>query len=508
MEYELLKKSLGAAYTLLDTVSEQPVDADLTLPDYCPDIERILRCSLIPRIYLSNISGDRLVVEGGATVRMIYTDSEKGCIRSFEYSSPFSESFPLKDSPDDCAVYVDTKPEYMNCRALSPRKLSIHGAFSLYARVVAEKPLTYYDCEDDGLQVDREDITASELSGVCRDMFSVREDISMSGRPEATAFITHSLTAKMTEMKAIGSKIMLTAEMKLELMYLSGRDGVPELMSCSFPISRIVDCDGADEDSVIDPRLDVMTYDLSLSGDALDASDVLTVDAKLCFNALCYNETDISVIRDAFAVDRETEVKTEQFFCKKKTLCLSFSDITKAAVSVDGDSITKVIDISSKRITVSAAISGGAPLLSSKMDIAMIYENSSGETKSVERSIDFDYNPSVDDIDSIESVTDFVDSLSYRIVDERTVELRAEICYRMTVSKDMSRSVVTAVSADDDAEPISPDGRLILCYADKGERVWDISKRYRSRPSDIMDENDLSSDILDEDTMLLIPVNG
>ena len=35
---------------LLDTVAEQLADVDLTLPDYCPDIEKILKCTLVPKI--------------------------------------------------------------------------------------------------------------------------------------------------------------------------------------------------------------------------------------------------------------------------------------------------------------------------------------------------------------------------------------------------------------------------------------------------------------------------
>ena len=41
MEYHLTKKSINTVRCALDTAVEQAVDIDLTLPDYCPDIERI-----------------------------------------------------------------------------------------------------------------------------------------------------------------------------------------------------------------------------------------------------------------------------------------------------------------------------------------------------------------------------------------------------------------------------------------------------------------------------------
>ena len=57
MDYHLKKQTLPQVRYVLDTAVEQAVDIDLTLPDYCPDIERILSCSLEPGIYMANVIG-------------------------------------------------------------------------------------------------------------------------------------------------------------------------------------------------------------------------------------------------------------------------------------------------------------------------------------------------------------------------------------------------------------------------------------------------------------------
>lgn len=506
MEYNLCKKSMSTVFPLLDTVSEQPVDLDLTLPDYCPDIERILRCTLIPKVYLSNVSGDRLTVEGAACVRIVYFDGEKGSLRSFEHTALFSESFALKDSPADCCVYVDTKPEYLNCRALSPRKLSLHGAFSLYARAAVKQPLVYYGYEDeDDLQVRTGSLPVSQLSGLCCDMFGVTEDIPMSGRPGVSAFIGYRCEARITELRAIGGKILLTAEGSLELMYLSDHAGNDiEYMTHSFPISRVIDCAGADESAVIEARLDLMSYDLKLNDDALDGSGVLALDLKLCFNALCWHESEIALIDDVFSTQREVQARMEPFNCRCGVRRLDFTDTAKSVIAFDGEQIRQVIRVGAEQIAVSAAISGGAPLLSSKLTVGIVYVNGDGEIRWVDRDIAFDYNPTADGYDCIDCVTADIYSLSYRIIDDRSLELRAEIGYHMTVSRRVSRQTVASVSTDDNAEAYTGSDALILYYADKGEDIWQIAKRYHSRPADIIAENELESDVLGDDAMLMI----
>ena len=505
MEYNLCRKTAATAGRLLDTVSEEPVDAELTLPDYCPDIERILQCSLIPKLYAANLSGDRLNVDGGACIRVMYLDGDKGCIRTFEHTVPFSRDFSLKDSPEHCAVYTDAKPEYINCRALRPRKLSLHGAFSLYARILCEQPLEYCTYEDDDLDIRTAEYPISALSGLCHEAFSLQEEVPMNGKPSVASLLGHRLTTRVTEVRAIHNKLMISAEGRLEVMYLSNEKDSAECMAYSFPISHIADCEGVEDGDVIDARLDVLTYDLSHSDDALGGSSVLSIDMKLCFNALCWRSETIRLTEDAFSTSIEVQPQLSPLtFCTRRQR-LSFTDIAKESIHIDAEPFARVLDVHCDRIQVSAAVSGGAPLLSSKAELSVLYENAEGEIKQLSRSVDFSFNPSVEDCDSVEGAVACIDSLSYRIIDEHTLELRAEIGYEMTVCRNVSCMAVTAVTADDDAPRREQNSTLILYYAGEGEQVWDIAKRFASRPAQIMQENELESERLDGDVMLLIP---
>ena len=430
MEYHLTKKSINTVRCALDTAVEQAVDIDLTLPDYCPDIERILSCTLMPQIYMSNVSGDRLSVEGGATVRILYLDGNKGCMRSYEYTRPFSESLPLKESISDCAVYVEAKPEYLNCRALSPRKLSLHGA-------------------------------ASSLCGLCTESFSVQEDVSVNAKSGISSLLTYRLSARITELKTIHDKIMFNADLKLELMYLCGVDKPEtECMSYNIPISRVVDCEGATENSVVDGELSVMSADVRLSDDAEDGSQLLLLDAKLCFTARCYEEQEISVLSDAFSVDRDVQAREEPFSCKAGVICRTYTDVEKTNIGVE-DEIGKVIDVHCAKVNTAVVSQGGNTVLNTKLCVGIIYENTDGEIRYAERDAEFSYTPDREDCEEIVRSMTCADSLSYRLTDSRHMEFRAELSYRLTLCCRKSCTVLTSVTADDDAPEREKNGALI-----------------------------------------------
>lgn len=505
MEYHLTKKTISRLRYAADTVTEQAVDVDLSLPDYCPDIEKILSCTLIPEINMTNVSGDRLTIEGSSCVRVVYLDGDR-MIRVYEYRTPFSESLPIKGEAPDHVVYVDAKPEYLNCRALSPRKLSLHGAFSLSVRIAVRDDQPYYAYDDgDELQTKSDTLSVSTLCGMSSESFSVQEDISVSGKSDINTLISHRLSARITDRKAIQNKIMVNAELKLDLMYLSGVEE-PELecMSYSLPISRVVDCEGVDENAVIDGELSVMSSDVHLSDDALDGSSVLSLDAKLCFNTLCYASCEIEVLSDAFSTEKDAQVQTEPFSCCSDILCRSFTDTGKATIGLE-EEIGKILDVHCEKLTASCTAADDKVTITARMTVGIYFEDQEGETRYVERDAEFSYCPDTQGSTEVLRLRAAADSLSYRLKDSRNIEMRAEMCYRLTVCKRLSCAAVSSVSADDDAPKKTQDSTLILYYADDGDRVWDIAKRFCSRPADIIAENDLDGETIGAGMMLMIP---
>ena len=99
MSIELTKTDIGTAEVLYDNFAEQGIDCDISLPDYCPDIMRILRCSVTNSITNSKISGDRATVDGNAKIRIVYADDKNG-IYCYEQDYPFSKFSELPQTYD------------------------------------------------------------------------------------------------------------------------------------------------------------------------------------------------------------------------------------------------------------------------------------------------------------------------------------------------------------------------------------------------------------------------
>ena len=227
MEYRVMKGEIPVCETILDTSAEQPIDLDFSLPDYCPDIQKILKCQIYPTITEQTIS-DRLDVEGEVLVKLLYLDSGKKAVRCCEYASPFSTSIALKKAPENpssVVTYLNTKVDYVNCRAVSPRKLDIHGAFSIQARAVSTVMQSIVSSiEEEDIQQKGSKVTLSRVSSRTQQSFTVNEVLELGqGKPEAEAIVRTDASALVEDVKVVADKLIVKGEaLILSLIHILG----------------------------------------------------------------------------------------------------------------------------------------------------------------------------------------------------------------------------------------------------------------------------------------------
>ena len=506
MDYNVSQEELAIGKTVFEECQEQPVDLDFSLPDYCPDIQRILKCQVYPRITMRNISGDRLEVEGISNVKLLYLDEEKRKVRCCEHSDPFSISFHLKDTPQNPVVFTKARVDYINCRAVSPRKLDIHGAFSICAKVVSKtNQAIVYDIPEKGIQQKKQSISASRVVSTAQQMFSVSEVLEIGqGKPEAESVIRTDVTALVQDTKTVANKMILKGEVLLKILYVGNlEEGELETMEYSVPVSQIVDADGVDETSMCDAKMEVLGYEVQIRTDSSGE------DSLLAASVIAYTDTEIQIVTDAYSTEYDLNLEYQNLDFDRLLESIKDSYIHKNTVDV-GVNITRVIDVWNEISSITAQQENGQILFKGKYNACILAIGSDGEPIYTEKMIDFEYahdwtgKPDAVTCDSSMTVV----SLSYRITGANGIEVRAELGLSAVIHSRRTCRAVCYVSADE-SKPRAKDSSasLILYYADEGEKIWDIARRYCTSVEAIQQENDLTEEEIPNKSMLLIPVS-
>ncbi|MBR1731732.1 MAG: DUF3794 domain-containing protein, partial [Ruminococcus sp.] len=381
MELNLTKTPVASLVEILNTVSEQPVDIDFTLPDYCPDIEKILRCKITPKIYNRNVSGGQLQVEGNTVVSVLYADSERGTIRACDQSLPFSATFRLNDISDDYVINTSVKCEYVNCRALSRRRLTVHGAFSLYAKVLAKGNLDLYSPDDiENVEFKSSEIDAAALCALCEEQFSVGDEIQITGKPPVELIIDSDVKACVTEYKVIPDKLMLSGDLNVKILYLSDvQSGKPEQLDYIIPFSQVIDCIGLSEDSAVCVNMSALSYDLSLKSDILAEKPLINVDARISVVVLGFSDEKVEIAVDSYSTEFCSEPELARVNVPSDTKLLSNTFMHKDTISLENSDISEIIDFTVIGCPLSANITDGKLVLNTKANVNILAYNSEHE---------------------------------------------------------------------------------------------------------------------------------
>lgn len=508
MEFNQDKRSFCAPLTVLDTVAEQLADVDLTLPDYCPDIEKILKCTLVPKIQSKTLSGGQLQVDGFCVVNVLYVESEHKTIRCCEQSVGFSQSFTVRDAGESPVVLTKTKPEYINCRALSPRRLVMHGAFSLYVNVISSMKTELYTPDSGNLEVLRQPVKLSDLKSNCQEQFTVSEEISVADKPAIESVLYSKVSACVTEEKAADGKLMVGGEISIRLFYLTDIEtGETAKLDYLLPFTQVTDCEGmsAETENII--GCEVMSYDIRLKNDILSDKPAIAFDAVLCVTAQGYMTADESIATDAYSTEYASAPQFSALKYIGGVCSVSESFIEKFTAKLEGESISRVLDIYADRVSLDFSADGGAPVAKGKVNLCVLSLDSSGFPMLAERNMEFERAlSSCGDCDLLMFDSLCVPSISYRLTDDNSVEIRCELKISGGAVNSESVRAVSGVEIFDDRPLPRESCALILYYASAGENLWDIAKSRNTRLELLKSENSLEEMTLDSDKMLFIPM--
>ena len=134
MDFKLTRESFAVEKVLLDSVNEQALELDYVLPDYCPEIFKVLSCRIYPSAARRTLNGSKLNFELNALVRVVYV-SENGEISAIEQMLSYDKSAELSYSPKSPVIYIEPSVESKSCRVVNKRRVDIRGVISTRLRV-------------------------------------------------------------------------------------------------------------------------------------------------------------------------------------------------------------------------------------------------------------------------------------------------------------------------------------------------------------------------------------
>lgn len=501
---------------IFDGQTEQGVELDYVLPDYYPDIFKILKCCLTPRIVAYSVSGDsKLMLDGVVYIKVLYLAEGSGAVHCIDQRYTYSKVLDMarKGSVEAISPQITLIPkaDYCNCRAVSSRRIDVRGAVSCKVKATGCISCTLPEIPS-GLQVKSRQMNSCGKSLTAEKQLTVREEID-TGAAGIGFIMQSSATPKVTDVRVIADKAVIKGMVNVSALYgLASKEsaGCTEMenMSADIPVSVIMDIDGITDTHRCMPQLNVMNCELQSSTD----SGLISCELLLqCRMRACMDQT-VTIPTDVYSTEYETDFTAAHIRIGTEQRLVNSQLNAKSVLSCDSGEIQTVWNCRSEIVSLTCRpandhelmLTGqlccqamgktteGIPFFIEKQEVleqAIVAENLSNE-------VFVDYSAAVSDT-------------SYSINHEGRLELNTIIDFSGCVNNIVPIEAVNTVTIHEDKPKEKDCGcALKIFYTDSDSRsydCWSIAKRYNTTVEAVMRENEIDDEKAELSGMILIP---
>ncbi len=487
---------------------EAPIDTEYNLPDYCPDIQKILKCQAVPEISSYVISEGLLTCDGVCDVRVLYLDAKGDCVRCCDFTKDFSASVKVKAAEEKAVAWIQAAVEHMTCRAVSARRIDLHMAVSLRAMAVIQKQeLVTCGMEEDSIEKLTSAYPASQAVNALSHQFAVEDTLTLkSGKPPIESILRKSVSCRVSDYRISDGRVTVNGTVDVSFLYLSAADGTSvEKMSASLDFSQVIDCGGAEEGCVCHLKAMVGESSIQPREDDMGEYTSASVVTKLFLTAFLYRSCEVEMVDDAYSTRSGLALRYAQSSLTQVQGIQTEVLKKKCSISVQEDGIEKILDLWCEQDSVQTSCDKGKLNYRVRYTVCVLYVGSQGRIQYAEKAFDYNCASELEDGQSRKTDTlSHTELWEYRITDKNTVEISVETPVSTFLYSKLSVKYLISAETDEDAQNGETPSRFLVYYASAGERLWDIAKNHRAALSDIRSQNDLYEETVPEARPIII----
>ena len=235
-----------------------------------------------------------------------------------------------------------------------------------------------------------------------------------------------------------------------------------------------------------------------------DLDAVVELDIKI------YEEEPLELVEDLYATDREIDVvREENQFDKILTNTTGKCKITDRMKYDPTDRILQICHHDGQIKIDQVEMKGDGLEISGVLEVIFLYMTSDDKEplRSGSDVIPFQYFIEVPEIDqeSVWQLTSEVDQLSSVMMGNDTIEVRAALNLELLVLQPVRCPVITGIQEKPlDLEALKALPGITGYIMKKGDRLWDVAKRFHTTVDHVMEMNELDQEEVKEGQRLLL----
>lgn len=506
MEFELNRIQMNGFDQVLKGTLRTEETMESIVPDACPDILRVVEADGTVCLTKKEAVSGRVEISGSIKLAVIYVPDGENGLRHMDLTIPFTCEAEGREIGPRCAVVASARLCRADARIINPRKILARAEAAIEVTVYApagREVCTQVEAEEGQASVEQMIETKEVYQTVCVEEkpFSISDDITLStGKPAAAEILKSWYEVIQGESKIIGNKLIFKGSANIGILYRGVDDGV-YTASGELPFSQILEVSGVAEEAENHLVIAVTGAECALS--AAGEGRNIEIELSAILQAMVSETRTVGVLTDAYSIHQALDIQWEN--------CPVDLQMDKGTRSQNVREIWELTEPARDVIDCRAAVSqvtqsreGSKLILTAQTELELLYFNEQGELFSARRTMEVPCPLELPEECACSCRCTTVGDC-YATLVAGGIELRFGLDFTY---QGISRRQLTAVSAINPGQEENSGGEqpsLVLRMLERGERLWDVAKVYKTTIADIVKANELEEGSDGTGRLLLIP---
>ncbi|MBE6584374.1 MAG: DUF3794 domain-containing protein [Ruminococcaceae bacterium] len=484
-----------AQIPISDKTVTTELSGDFILPDYQPEIKRLLKISasvLPPSKYIGDSQAE---FAGNIDYYVYYTGSDNEV-----YCAPLTGEYKI-DVPiergsewslSNMTGNAEVQTDMISGRVTSPRKLNVKCRLKTQVRLFGDIPTSRdFEGNEGDNEVLRGMTNSTRMLFTAGEMLRLSDEMIIDSRDGEVRVICADGRALISEVSCNEGAVNCRGDVYLKIMMMREGGDQPYTTQRKLPFSQTLQVDGAQGRCQATARATVCELSLDVEDNRI------LIDVGMLIDATVNKSERVNYIKDVYSTVYKTDCQYRAIRLPWSSAVLNANFTLSDSVSLADTSISpegSVLDCSGIATVESVTYDdNGRMTVTGKARFTLLLDKDN-EYSSADVELPFKY--SVDTAikngeRTMSTVTPCVISSRARIDGER-IGIDAEIGLAGNVLEMKDINVLDGVSFGDKIERSR--GEYVICYPTKDDSLWSVAKRYGAPVSSLSQINHISEE--------------
>ena len=531
---QLNKIKLHSCTTFASAQSQITLDDDYNVPDYRPDIVKVLKEKGELHFDEAKAAAGAAWLKGRLVFRVLYrSDQENGKISCLKGEIPFQEKLNMDGVQEYDVIQASGEIEDLTIGVIHSRKISVRAVILLKTEEPREKEdeLCVGIEADDGCEKRYRNTNILQLLCMKRDQCRQKSEITLpSSKPNVQEILWKSLEIRNLDTKMGQDGVKLSGEVLISVLYQEEEEtDRVQWYEMVIPLDCGVECDaGTEADIIYKVKARPASMELEVKPDYDGEERVLVLELVMNLDIRVWKEQEISMLEDVYSLKKEiipvcTGVTLHHISVKNDSQCrlneqmelaesqekilqicscegtvhLESTELTEQGVRAEGILVTELLYITTDdQMPIGSAreIYPFEQLIEIPQQTARTERNKPEELEALERK-----NKLQTELDCR------ISQLSAVMLDQDHVEIKAVIGLDLLAFEQEQIDNITDTREEPlDMEQLQKRPGLVGYIAKDGDSLWSIAKENHTTVEDILRDNHRTDENLCRGEKILI----